>query len=86
MYLGFCIAETFFNLTTPIGETIKLNGDNYIIIGVLNEQGTTMETNSDNTILISITTAKSLGYNFFCYLVNFFYIIKNVLLLRKRTF
>lgn len=59
--LGSDIAETLFNLASPVGETIKLNGDYYTVIGVLNEQGTTMGTNSDSTILIPISVAKSLG-------------------------
>ncbi len=56
--LGSEIAETLFSLTDPIGEKIKLNGDNYTVVGVLTEQGSTMGTNIDNIILIPITTAK----------------------------
>lgn len=56
--LGSEIAETLFSLTDPIGEKIKLNGDNYTVIGVLTEQGSTMGNNVDSTILIPITAAK----------------------------
>ncbi len=56
--LGSEIAETLFNLTNPIGEKIKLNGDNYTVIGVLTEQGSSMGNNVDSTILIPITAAK----------------------------
>ena len=59
--MGSSISSTLFNLANPIGETIKLNGDNYTVIGVLEEQGTSMGTNSDNTILIPFSTAKYLG-------------------------
>ena len=59
--LGNDIAEDLFNLANPIGENIKLNGDNYTVIGVLKEQGSSMGTNSDSTIIIPITTAKHLG-------------------------
>ncbi len=59
--LGYDIASTLFGLTDPIGEKIKLNGDNYTVIGLLNEQGTSMGTNSDDIILIPLTTAKHLG-------------------------
>lgn len=59
--LGADIATTFFNLANPLGETIKLNGDNYTVIGVLEEQGSSMGTDLDSIILIPLTTAKYLG-------------------------
>lgn len=59
--LGYEIAQTLFNLADPIGETIKLDGDNYTVIGLLNEQGSSMGNDADNTILIPITTAKYLN-------------------------
>lgn len=59
--LGCDIAQTLFNLADPIGETIKLDGDNYTVIGLLNEQGSSMGNDADNTILIPITTAKYLN-------------------------
>ena len=33
--IGKDVKETLFNLGDPVGETIKLNGDNYLVIGVL---------------------------------------------------
>lgn len=59
--LGYDIASSLFSLADPIGENIKLNGDNYTVIGILKEQGTSMGTDLDNTILIPLTTAKYLG-------------------------
>lgn len=59
--LGADIATTFFNLANPLGETIKLNGDNYTVIGVLEEQGSSMGTDLDSIILIPLTAAKHLG-------------------------
>lgn len=59
--LGSDIAQTLFNLADPIGQTIKINGDNYTVIGLLEEQGTSMGTDVDSTILMPITTAKYLG-------------------------
>lgn len=56
--LGDSIASSLFNLSNPVGQNIKLDGDIYTVIGVLNEQGTTMGNNVDNMILIPITTAK----------------------------
>lgn len=59
--LGYDIAQDLFSLASPVGEKIKLNGDNYVVIGVLEEQGSSMGTNADNSILIPITAAKHLG-------------------------
>ena len=56
--LGNSIATTLFNLSNPVGQEIKLDGDIYIVIGVLNEQGTTLGNNVDNMILLPITAAK----------------------------
>lgn len=59
--LGSDIAQTLFSLTEPVGENIKINGDNYTVIGVLTAQGTSMGNNVDSTILVPITAAKYLG-------------------------
>lgn len=59
--LGYDIATTLFSLTDPIGQTVKIEGDNYTVIGLLEEQGTSMGTNIDSMVLIPLTTAKYLG-------------------------
>ena len=59
--LGSEIATELFSLSEPVGETIKIDGDNYTVIGLLEEQGTSMGTNIDEMILIPITSAKHLG-------------------------
>ena len=59
--LGSDIATTLFSLADPVGEKIKINGDYYTVIGVLQEQGTSMGNNIDSMVLIPITTAKYLG-------------------------
>lgn len=59
--LGSDIATTLFSLVDPVGQTIKLNGDNYKVIGVLTSKGTSMGNDVDNTIIIPFTTAKYLG-------------------------
>lgn len=56
--LGDTIASTLFSLTDPIGQTVKLDGDSFTVIGVLAEQGSSMGTDIDNIILIPLTTAK----------------------------
>lgn len=59
--LGSEVATTLFNLSEPVGEKIKIDGDNYTVIGLLEEQGTSMGNNVDEMILIPITTARYLG-------------------------
>ncbi len=59
--IGYEVAINLFNLSDPLGESIKIDGDNYIIIGVLEEQGTTNGVNIDNMVLIPLSTAKYLG-------------------------
>ena len=59
--LGSDVATTLFNLSEPIGEKIKIDGDNYTVIGLLEQQGTSMGNNIDEMILIPITTAKYFG-------------------------
>lgn len=59
--IGSDVATTLFGLSEPVGQTIKLEGDNYTVIGVLEEQGSSMGTNSDSIILIPFSTAKYLG-------------------------
>lgn len=59
--IGQSIATTLFSLADPVSQTIKINGDNYTVIGMLEESGTNMGNNVDNMILIPLTTAKYLG-------------------------
>ena len=59
--IGKSVKETLFNLASPIDETIKLNGDNYTVIGVLEEAGTSMGTDYDNMVIVPITASKHLG-------------------------
>lgn len=59
--IGKSVKETLFNLADSIGETIKLNGDNYTVIGVLEEAGTSMGTDYDNSVIIPLSAAKHLG-------------------------
>lgn len=59
--LGSDIAETLFNLVDPVGQKIKLDGDNYTVIGVLTAQGSSMGTNIDSMIIIPLTTASYFG-------------------------
>lgn len=59
--LGSDIATTLFSLSDPVGQSIKIDGDNYSVVGVLTEAGTSMGNNIDDMIIIPFTTAKYLG-------------------------
>ena len=59
--LGSDMSETLFSLSNPIGQSIKIDGDNYTVIGVLTTTGSSMGNDIDNTIIIPFTTAKYLG-------------------------
>lgn len=55
--LGSEIATTLFSLVEPVGQKVKLNGDNYTVVGVLVEQGSSMGNDIDSMIIIPLTTA-----------------------------
>ena len=59
--LGNDIATSLFSTSNPVGETIKIDGDNYTVIGVLTAVGSSMGNNVDDMIMIPFTTAKYLG-------------------------
>ncbi len=59
--LGNDIAETLFDEEKAVGQTIKIDGDNYTVIGVLTAVGSSMGSNIDDMIIIPFTTAKYLG-------------------------
>ncbi len=59
--LGNDMATTLFSLSSPVGQSIKIDGDNYTVIGVLTAVGSSMGSNVDDMIIIPFTTAKYLG-------------------------
>ena len=56
--LGSSVSETLFGLLNPIGESVKLNGIQYEVIGVLKSKGGTGFGISDDIILAPITTVQ----------------------------
>lgn len=54
--IGSTTKETYFNMSNAINQTIKLNGDNYTVIGVLKENGETLGTSVDESIIIPFST------------------------------
>jgi putative ABC transport system permease protein len=56
--LGSSVSETLFGLLNPIGESVKINGIQYEVIGVLESKGGTAFGISDDIILAPITTVQ----------------------------
>ncbi len=59
--IGSDLASTLFSLADPVGQNVKIDGDEYTVIGVLEETGTSMGTDVDNMLLIPYNTAVYLG-------------------------
>lgn len=60
--IGSETAETYFNMSNPINETIKIDGDNYTVIGVLKENGSSsFGTDIDSSVIVPFSTLMYLG-------------------------
>lgn len=53
--IGSQVVSDYFGKTEPVGETIKIGGINFTVIGTLKEKGTITE---DDLVFIPITTAQ----------------------------
>ncbi|EAE7319005.1 FtsX-like permease family protein [Listeria monocytogenes] len=58
--IGSTVASDLFGFGDPIGETIRLNGMLYKVVGVLKEKGASMMGSSDDQIFIPISSAQRL--------------------------
>ena len=54
--LGAQIAETLYGFRNPVGQNFRVNGRQFIVIGVLESKGGTALGNLDNQVLVPITT------------------------------
>lgn len=59
--IGSNIAEEFWGSADPVSEQIRIDGDSYTVVGVLESTGSSMGSNVDEMLLVPITTAKYLG-------------------------
>jgi putative ABC transport system permease protein len=55
--LGSQVAETLFGFRDPVGQTVRINGRQFTVIGVLESKGGTGLGNVDNQVVVPITTA-----------------------------
>lgn len=55
--IGAGIATTLFDTADPVGQTIRINGQNFRVIGVLEPKGGNSYLNQDNQAFVPITTA-----------------------------
>lgn len=60
--LGATTAQTFFGTGDPLGESVKINGKSFTIIGVLKSKGSSGFDNSDDLVLIPLETGYSQLY------------------------
>ncbi len=54
--LGATVAKTAFPFGSPLGERIKINGINYVVIGVLAAKGASLQGSQDNLAIVPVTT------------------------------
>jgi len=56
--IGADVKENLFGNESPIGKIIKINQDNFIVVGLLEEKGQIGWRNEDDQILVPVTTAQ----------------------------
>ena len=59
--LGSDTAQTLFGLGDPVGESVKVNGTSYKVVGVLKSVGSSLGTSGDNTIIVPLSTGQRLA-------------------------
>ncbi|MDW5300212.1 MAG: ABC transporter permease [Sedimentibacter sp.] len=59
--LGYNVANSFLNGRSPVGQTLKINGINYRIVGVLGEKGEGKGDGIDDKIVIPYTSAMKIS-------------------------
>jgi putative ABC transport system permease protein len=56
--IGQEVVQELFGGSSAVGQTIKVNGSNYQVAGVLAKKGTNGTTNQDNVVMAPITTVQ----------------------------
>jgi len=58
--LGFGAAEDLFPDDDPIGQTVRIKNNSYLVIGVAEERGSAAFQNQDDQLFVPVTTAQKL--------------------------
>ncbi len=58
--LGTEVARQLFGQIDPVGETVKINGENFKVVGLLEEKGGAAFGSNDDKVMIPLTTAERL--------------------------
>lgn len=59
--IGGAVARDLFGTTDAVGRTIKLAGDEFTVVGVLEEKGESMGLNTEGLVLVPYQSAGTLG-------------------------
>jgi len=57
--IGAAIAKELFPQGSAIGQTVRIRGTSYEVVGIMSEKGAFLGTNQDDTIFLPITTMTS---------------------------
>ena len=55
--LGSGLAKTVFPFGSPVGQRLKINGINYVVVGLLEPKGASLGGEQDNFAVVPVTTA-----------------------------
>lgn len=58
--LGSEVSQQLFGNMNPVGETVKIDGKNFKVIGLLEEKGSASMGSNDDKVIIPLTTAERL--------------------------
>jgi len=58
MVIGRTVSEKLFGEFDPVGETVRVNGVPFTIVGMLEEKGSTFGDDNDDTVVIPISTMR----------------------------
>lgn len=57
--LGATVVDDYFGKIDPLGENIRISGKNFIVIGTLDNIGTSIAMDPDNVVYVPLTTAQN---------------------------
>ncbi|KQL38715.1 ABC transporter permease [Bacillus sp. FJAT-25509] len=59
--LGSSTAQTLFGFGNPVGQSVKVNGTSFRVVGVLQSVGSSLGSSGDSTIIVPLSTAQRLA-------------------------